>query len=98
MRPDTDARDPQLAESVLQEDGLVTAGQRIRYLDGGAATVLASEEYGGGRSHGLKPLGRLVAWPWQASSQIHGIGSAPAARKALEKAKMKLEPEWISSK
>ena len=28
--------------------------------DGGAATVLASEAYA--KSHGLKPLGRLVAW------------------------------------
>src|SRR5437899_1935622 len=41
---------------------------------------------------GLKPFGRLVAWAVVGVEPKHmGIGPAPAARKALEKAKMKLE-------
>src|SRR6266498_2536476 len=55
-----------------------------------AYSVLASEEYA--KAHGLKPLGRLVAWAVAGVEPKHmGIGPAPAARKALEKAKLKLE-------
>jgi acetyl-CoA acetyltransferase len=40
----------------------------------------------------LKPLGRLVAWAVAGVEPRHmGIGPAPAARKVLERAKMKLE-------
>ena len=52
--------------------------------------MLASEEYA--KARGLKPLGRLVAWAVVGVEPKHmGIGPAPAARKVLEKAKMKLE-------
>src|SRR5439155_1578407 len=43
-------------------------------------------------AHGLKPLGRLVAWAVVGvEPKYMGIGPAPAARKALQKAGMKLE-------
>jgi acetyl-CoA acetyltransferase family protein len=68
----------------------VTAGNASGIADGAAATVIASEEYA--KAHGLKPLGRLVAWAVAGVEPRHmGIGPAPAARKVLEKAKMKLE-------
>src|SRR5438132_487003 len=44
------------------------------------------------RTHGVKPLGRLVAWAVAGvEPKYMGIGPAPAARKALQKASMKLE-------
>jgi acetyl-CoA acetyltransferase family protein len=90
MRPDTTLAILSALKPYFKKDGLVTAGNASGISDGGAATVLASEEYA--RSHGLKPLGRLVAWAVAGVEPKHmGIGPAPAARKALEKAKMKLE-------
>ena len=90
MRPDTTLEILSALKPYFKKDGLVTAGNASGISDGGAATVLASEEYA--RSHGLKPLGRLVAWAVAGVEPKHmGIGPAPAARKALEKAKMKLE-------
>jgi acetyl-CoA acyltransferase 2 len=90
MRPETTIEILSTLKPYFKKDGLVTAGNASGISDGGAATVLASEEYA--RSHGLKPLGRLVAWAVAGvEPKYMGIGPAPAARKALEKAKMKLE-------
>jgi acetyl-CoA acyltransferase 2 len=90
MRPDTTLEILSGLKPYFKKDGLVTAGNASGISDGGAATVLASEEYA--RAHGLKPLGRLVAWAVAAVEPKHmGIGPAPAARKALAKAQMKLE-------
>ena len=55
-----------------------------------AATVIAREAYA--KAHSLKALGRLVAWAVVGvEPKVMGIGPAPAARKALLKADMKLE-------
>ena len=90
MRPETTLEILSGLKPYFKKDGLVTAGNASGISDGGAATVLASEEYA--KAHGLKPLGRLVAWAVAGVEPKHmGIGPAPAARKALEKAKMKLE-------
>lgn len=90
MRPDTTLEILSTLKPYFKKDGLVTAGNASGISDGGAATVLASEEYA--KARGLKPLGRLVAWAVAGVEPKHmGIGPAPAARKALEKAKMKLE-------
>ncbi|HYU29825.1 MAG TPA: thiolase family protein [Gemmatimonadales bacterium] len=90
MRPDTTLEILSALKPYFKKDGLVTAGNASGIADGGAATVLASEEYA--KAHGLKPLGRLVAWAVAGVEPKHmGIGPAPAARKALEKAKLKLE-------
>src|SRR3989442_7256445 len=86
MRPDTTLEILSSLKPYFKKDGLVTAGNASGISDGGAATVLASEEYA--RSHSLKPLGRLVAWAVAGvEPKYMGIGPAPAARKALEKAK-----------
>ena len=89
MRPETTLEILSGLKPYFKKDGLVTAGNASGISDGGAATVLASEEYA--KAHGLKPLGRLVAWAVAGVEPKHmGIGPAPAARKALAKAGMKL--------
>ena len=89
MRPETTLDILSGLKPYFKKDGLVTAGNASGISDGGAATVLASEEYA--KTHGLKPLGRLVAWAVAGVEPKHmGIGPAPAARKALAKAGMKL--------
>jgi acetyl-CoA acetyltransferase family protein len=90
MRPDTTLEGLGGLKPYFKKDGLVTAGNASGIADGAAATVITSEAFA--RSHGLKPLGRLVAWAVAGvEPKIMGIGPAPAARKALQKAGMKLE-------
>jgi acetyl-CoA acyltransferase 2 len=90
MRPETTLDVLLGLKPYFKKDGLVTAGNASGICDGGAATVLASETYA--KAHGLKPLGRLVAWAVAGvEPKFMGIGPAPAARKALAKAGMKLE-------
>jgi acetyl-CoA acetyltransferase family protein len=90
MRPDTTAQALAGLKPYFKQDGLVTAGNASGIADGAAATVIASDAYA--RAHGLKPLGRLVAWAVAGvEPQYMGIGPAPAARKALAKAGMKLD-------
>ncbi len=90
MRPDTTLEILSALKPYFKKDGLVTAGNASGISDGGAATVIASEAYA--KTHGLKPLGRLVAWGVAGVEPKHmGIGPVPAARKALDRAKMKLE-------
>jgi len=90
MRPETTLAILSTLKPYFKKDGLVTAGNASGISDGGAATVIASEEYA--KTRGLKPLGRLVAWAVAGVEPKHmGIGPAPAARKALAKAGMKLE-------
>src|SRR5437899_4297748 len=90
MRPETTLEILSTLKPYFKKDGLVTAGNASGISDGGAATVIASEEYA--KTRGRKPLGRLVAWAVAGVEPRHmGIGPAPAARKALAKAGMKLE-------
>jgi acetyl-CoA acetyltransferase family protein len=89
MRPDTTLEALASLKPYFKKDGLVTAGNASGISDGGAATVIASEAYA--KAHGLKPLGRLVAWGVVGvEPKFMGIGPAPAARKALEKAGLTL--------
>jgi len=90
MRPETTLEVLLALKPYFKKDGLVTAGNASGISDGAAATVIASDEYA--KAHGLKPLGRLVAWAVAGvEPKYMGIGPAPAARKALQKAQMKLE-------
>ncbi len=90
MRPETTLEVLLSLKPYFKKDGLVTAGNASGICDGAAATVIASDDYA--KAHGLKPLGRLVAWAVAGvEPRIMGIGPAPAARKALQKAQMKLE-------
>jgi acetyl-CoA acetyltransferase family protein len=90
MRPDTTLEALLALPPYFKKDGLVTAGNASGICDGAAATVIASESFA--REHDLKPLGRLVAWAVVGvEPKYMGIGPAPAARKALARAGLKLE-------
>src|SRR6266545_4527327 len=90
MRPETTLEVLMVLKPYFKKDGLVTAGNASGIVDGAAATVIAGEAFA--QAHRLKPLGRLVAWAVAGVEPKHmGIGPAPAARKALAKAGMKLE-------
>jgi acetyl-CoA acyltransferase 2 len=90
MRPDTTPEALAKLPPYFKKDGVVTAGNASGICDGAAALVLASERFASER--GLRPLGRLVAWASAGvEPSIMGIGPAPAARKALDRAGLKLE-------
>ena len=90
MRPGTTLEALLSLRPYFKKDGLVTAGNASGICDGAAATVIASEQFA--KENGLKPLGRLVAWAAAGvEPRYMGIGPAPASRKALAKAGLKLE-------
>jgi acetyl-CoA acyltransferase 2 len=89
MRPDTTMESLGALRPYFRKDGLVTAGNASGIGDGAAAAIIASAEWAEAR--GLKPLGRLVAWGIAGvEPDIMGIGPAPAARRALERAGLSL--------
>jgi acetyl-CoA acyltransferase 2 len=74
----------------FKKDGLVTAGNASGIGDGAASAVLANA--GWAEKQGLEPIGRIVSWGFVGvEPQIMGIGPAPAARLALEKAGLSLD-------
>jgi acetyl-CoA acyltransferase 2 len=90
MRPATTPEALAKLPPYFKKDGVVTAGNASGICDGAAALVLASEGFASKR--GLRPLGRLVAWASAGvEPSIMGIGPAPAARKALDRAGLKLD-------
>ncbi len=90
MRPDSTLEGLAKLAPYFKKDGVVTAGNASGICDGAAAVVLAGEQ--AVAKLGLKPIGRLVAWAVVGvDPKYMGIGPAPAARKALAKAGMKLE-------
>ncbi|HLB37930.1 MAG TPA: acetyl-CoA C-acetyltransferase [Gemmatimonadales bacterium] len=89
MRPETTLEGLAKLPPYFKKDGFVTAGNASGICDGAAATVISSEAFA--REHRLEPLGRLVAWGIAGvEPKYMGIGPAPAARKALERAGLKL--------
>jgi 3-oxoadipyl-CoA thiolase len=76
-------------KGVVRPDGTVTAGNASGVNDGACATLLASEE--AAKRHGLRPRARIVAAAAAGvAPRIMGFGPAPAMRKVLEKARLKL--------
>lgn len=76
-------------KALFKKDGLVTAATASGIVDGAACSVLCSESFA--KEKGYKPLARLVSWAFVGCDpKIMGIGPAGAARKALEKAGLKL--------
>ncbi|MDE2454146.1 MAG: acetyl-CoA C-acyltransferase, partial [Burkholderiales bacterium] len=64
----------------FKKDGMVTAGNASGINDGAGAVVLASA--GAVKSHGLKPMARLVGYAHAGvDPTIMGIGPVPATRK-----------------
>jgi acetyl-CoA acetyltransferase family protein len=76
--------------SRFREGGVVTAGNASGINDAGAALVIATGA--AARERGLKPLAKLVSWGVVGvDPTIMGIGPAPAARQALERAGLALD-------
>lgn len=90
MRPDTTLEGLARLRPVFRPDGVVTAGNASGIGDGAAAMVVASEAFA--RERGLRPLGRLVSWGIAGVDPAEmGIGPAPAARMALQRAGLALD-------
>jgi acetyl-CoA acyltransferase 2 len=74
----------------FRKDGLVTAGNASGIGDGAASAVLAGADWA--EANGATPMGRIVSWGFVGvEPKVMGIGPAPAARLALDKAGLSLE-------
>ena len=90
MRPDTTREALAGLRPYFKKDGLVTAGNASGIGDGAAAVVVSSAQWA--KQNGAKPIGRLVSWGIAGvDPSIMGIGPAPAARQALERAQLSLD-------
>jgi acetyl-CoA acyltransferase 2 len=90
--PRSDASKESLGKlkAVFKKDGVVTAGNASGIVDGAAALVVSTESEAKRRN--LEPLGRLVAYGISGCDpKIMGIGPVPAARQALQRAKLTLD-------
>jgi 3-oxoadipyl-CoA thiolase len=76
-------------KGVVRPDGSVTPGNASGVNDGACATLIASEQ--AAKQHGLTPKARVVALAAAGvPPRIMGFGPAPAMRKVLAKAGLKL--------
>jgi acetyl-CoA acetyltransferase family protein len=90
LRPDTTLEGLAKLPAAFSKDGTVTAGNASGIVDGGAALILASAK--AVKEKGLKPTARLVAWASVGvDPSLMGMGPAPATRKVLERAGLKLD-------
>jgi 3-oxoadipyl-CoA thiolase len=88
-RPDTTLEALAKLKGVVKPEGTVTAGNSSGINDGSCALLVASEA--AARQHGLKPRARVVASAAAGvAPRIMGMGPAPAMRKVLAKANLKL--------
>ena len=90
LRPDTSLEALAKLKPSFGENGMVTAGNASGIVDGAASLVVTSAERA--RATGKPPLGRIVAWAVVGCDpEIMGIGPAPAARKALADAGLRMD-------
>jgi acetyl-CoA C-acetyltransferase len=90
IRPDVSVDDLAKLKPAFAKDGTVTAGNASGINDAAAAVVLADRAFA--ERHGHTPLGRLVAYSHAGvEPRIMGMGPAPAVRKVLDRAGMKLD-------
>ena len=86
-RPDTSPEALGRLKPAFREGGTVTAGNSSGINDGASAVVLV--EAGFARSHGLRPLARVVSTAVSGvDPSVMGLGPIPATRKALERASL----------
>ncbi|MGH9399944.1 MAG: thiolase family protein [Thermoanaerobaculia bacterium] len=87
MRPETTLAGLAALPPSFGKDGMVTAGNASGIVDGAAAVVVTSAE--NAKAKGRVPLGRLVSWAVTGCEpELMGMGPAPAARAALQKANL----------
>jgi acetyl-CoA acyltransferase 2 len=90
LRPDTTAEGLARLRPYFKEGGTVTAGNASGIGDGAAAMVIASAAWA--ERNGARPIGRLASWGIAGvEPEFMGIGPAPASRRALERAGMRLD-------
>jgi acetyl-CoA acetyltransferase family protein len=90
IRPETTLEGLGRLPARFKPGGTVTAGNASGVVDGAAALVLATAE--AARAAGKRPLARLVSWGIAGvDPATMGIGPAPAARQALQRAGLRLE-------
>jgi acetyl-CoA C-acetyltransferase len=90
IRPNVTMDDLAKLKPQFTKDGTVTPGNASGINDAAAAVVLADREFA--ERHGHTPLGRLVAYSHAGvEPRIMGMGPAPAVRKVLDRAGMKLD-------
>ena len=88
-RADTNLEKLAKLPTPFREGGTVTAGNASGINDGAVAMIVASED--AAKRHGLTPRGRIVAMATAGvAPRIMGFGPAPASRKVLEKAGLKI--------
>jgi len=87
IRPGTNAQALAGLKPVFRDDGSVTAGTSSPLTDGASATLICTEAFA--REHSLEPLARLKsAAVASVKPELMGIGPIPAARKALQRARI----------
>ena len=90
LRPDTTLDALTALPPSFGKGGMVTAGNASGIVDGAAAVVVTTGDIA--RAKGIRPLARLTSWAVVGCEpELMGIGPAPAARKALEKAGLQKE-------
>jgi 3-oxoadipyl-CoA thiolase len=88
-RPETTLEALAKLRPIVRDGGTVTAGNASGVNDGACALLLASEA--GMKRHGLKPRARVLAMAVAGvPPRIMGVGPAPATRKVLARAGLKL--------
>ncbi len=89
-RPDTTLEALSKLKGVVKPEGTVTAGNASGVNDGSCALLLATEA--AAKQYGLTPRARVVASATAGvAPRIMGMGPAPATRKALERAQLKIK-------
>jgi acetyl-CoA acetyltransferase family protein len=90
LRPDTTIESLAKLPPSFGKDGQVTAGNASGIVDGAAAVVVTTAA--NALRRGRKPLGRLLSWGVVGCEpELMGLGPAPAARIALERAGLSRE-------
>jgi len=89
-RPDTNLEALAALKPAFDANGSVTAGTSSPLTDGASTVLLTSADYA--QRNGLKTLARIRATAVSGCApEIMGIGPVEAARKALDRAELKLE-------
>ena len=89
-KPDVTLEKISTMKALFKKEGLVTAATASGVVDGAACSMIASESFI--KKHGLKPMAKILSWASVGCDpKIMGIGPAPAARKALERAGLTLD-------
>jgi acetyl-CoA acyltransferase 2 len=88
-RPDASLEGFKKLPKAFKKDGVIHAGAASGICDGAASMVMATRSWADKK--GLKPMGKLINWASAGCDpKVMGIGPAPAIRRLLERAELKL--------